>query len=66
MEPAHQTEVLGLLAEVAIAISAADVGGVFTVRGWSIEVALQAGVIDDVELARQIHDRGGWHDPRVD
>jgi hypothetical protein len=57
---------LGLLAEVAVAITTADIGGVLAVRGWPIEVALQGGRVSDVELAREVHDRGARYVPRVD
>jgi len=57
MQPAQQTEMLGLLAEVAVAKAAADVGGVLVVCGWPIEVTLQAGGIRDVQLAGQVGDR---------
>ena len=36
------------------------------VRGWPIEVALQGGRVSDVELAREVHDRGARYVPRVD
>ena len=66
MQPAHQTEMLGLLAEVAVAILAADVGGVLAVRGWPIQVALQAGGISDSQLLCQVRDRWRWNVSRID
>ena len=66
MQPAHYTEVLGLLAEVAVAITTADVGGVLTMRGWPIQIAPLAGGISNVELARQVCDCARRHVARVD
>jgi len=66
VQPAHQTEMLGLFAEVAVAKAAADVGGVLVVCGWPIEIARQAGGISDIELARKVRDRRGRHVPRID
>src|SRR5437588_3816440 len=65
VQPAHQTEMLRLLAEVAVAKAAADVGGVLVVCGWAVEVALQAGGIRDVQLAGQVGDRWRWNVSRI-
>jgi hypothetical protein len=65
VQPAHQTEILGLLAKIAIAIVTPDLGGVLAVCGRAMQVAVQTGGIGDPQLVRQVRDRRGRDLARV-
>jgi hypothetical protein len=64
VQPTHQFEVLGLLAEVAVAIAFANDGGVIP-TGLTVAVEGQARVTGNAELCGDARNNGGGHIGRI-
>jgi hypothetical protein len=59
VKPAQQPEAFMLIVEIAVAESALNFAGMFTMRGRSVQVALHTGWIGDGQLrSKMFHDAG--------
>src|SRR5260221_12702747 len=65
VKPAQQPEAFRLIVEIAVAESALNFAGMFTMRGRSVQVALQTGWIGDGQLRSKMFHAAGRHISRI-